>query len=248
MKKVKRKKKCRKKSSSTKTPAPLSQDELDRLLPDLNLKMVLLKKLKRWKVNPRENAQAVPNLAALIKEHGFRVPIIATPDYRIWAGDTRYQAAKMLGLPRVPVIITEFEEQAKAMMFALAENKSSEWARWDPEKLSTIFQERAKLDLTDLQRMSGFKPMEIQQLRGTGDLPDMPDGFGAGELASPLDPTELEGQDGSWFRIVITCKDDAEKAELFRLLGIKGKRTVYTLADLKVSAVRKAVKKRKIKK
>jgi hypothetical protein len=236
-----------KRSKGKSKPKELSKKELRALLPDLDLQIVSLKKLRRWKINPRENEQAAPRLAATIKKNGFRVPIITTPDYRIWAGDTRYQAAKLLGMPKVPVLVTEFEAEAKAMMFALAENKSSEWARWDPDRLESVFQKNRSVDMSDLQDMSGFSAIEIQKLRGTGDLPDMPEGFGAGELASPLDPTELEGKDDTWYRIVITCKDDAEKKELHRLLGIKGKKTVYTLADLKVEGHRKPVKKRKIK-
>ena len=133
------------------------------------------------------------------------------------------------------------------MMFALAENKSSEWAKWDPDLLTSAFSARTEMDIGEMEKLSGFAPLEIRKLRGTGDLPDMPEGFGPGELASPLDPTELEGDDKSWHRIVITVRDDVEKERLFKLLGIDGKRTVYTLDDLNVQASRKQVKKRKIR-
>lgn len=225
---------------------PLTREQEDALLPDMETKIVKLSWLRRWKKNPRDNEDAVPGVANLILAHGFRVPIICTPEGKIWSGDTRYLAAESIGMSRVRVLITEFESKARAMMFALAENVSSEWAKWDPDLLSHTFRKRKTMDITEMAKLSGFSPIAIQKARGTEDLPDMPEGFGSGELASPLDPTTLEGQDASWYRIVITCKDDREKKELFRLLGIKGKKTVYTLGDLKVRAVRKAVKKRKI--
>lgn len=225
---------------------PLTREQEDALLPDMETKIVKLSWLKRWKKNPRDNEDAVPKLANLIREHGFRVPIICTPEGKIWSGDTRYLAAESIGMSRVRVLITEFESTAKAMMFALADNVSSEWARWDPDLLSDAFRARKTMDISEMSKLSGFSPIQIQKSRGTSDLPDMPDGFGAGEMATPLDPTTLEGKDESWYRIVITCKDEEEKKQLFRLLGIKGKKTVYTLGDLKVRAVRKTVKKRKI--
>ncbi len=219
---------------------PLTRKQEDALLPDMETKIVKLSWLRRWKRNPRENKDAARKLAKLIQKHGFRVPIICTRKGRIWSGDTRYQAAKLLGMRRVRVLITEFESEAKAMMFALSDNRSSEWARWDPDMLSEAFSERTKMDIEEMVKLSGFSPLEIRKLRGIKD-----ENTEDGELTD-IPSDDLDGEDGSWFRIVIICQNDEEKQRLFRMLCIDGKKTIYTLDDLRTGAARKTIKKRKI--
>lgn len=234
-----RKRKIGKKRRSKPKVRRLTREEEDALLPDMETKIVKLKWLRRWKKNPRENKTAARNLSKLIRKHGFRVPIICTPKGRIWSGDTRYQAARLLGMRRVRVLITEFESEAKAMMFALSDNKSSEWARWDPDLLSDAFSERTKMDIEEMVKLSGFAPLEIKKLRGDKDED------GHDEAADPTEQLLEDGDDdgGSWFRIVIICRSDDEKTRLFSMLGIDGKKIMYSVDDLRVG---KKVKKRRL--
>lgn len=84
----------------------------------------------------------MPYVAESIKEFGFKVPIIVDRDNVVVAGHTRLKAAKRLGLKKVPVIIADdlTEDQIKA--FRLADNKVSEFSKWDKtlllEELKTI--------------------------------------------------------------------------------------------------------------
>lgn len=99
--------------------------------------------LKPYANNPRDNESAVEPVANSIKEFGFKVPIVATSDGEIINGHTRFKASKMLGLKKVPVIISDdlTEEQIKA--FRLADNKTGELADWNEELLA---KELEKLD------------------------------------------------------------------------------------------------------
>ena len=85
--------------------------------------------------NPRNNDSAVDAVAASIKEFGFKVPIIIDNYNVIVAGHTRLKAAQKLGLEKVPCIKADdlTPEQLKA--FRLADNKVSELATWDFDKL-----------------------------------------------------------------------------------------------------------------
>lgn len=87
--------------------------------------------------NPRINEQAVGYVANSIKEFGFRNPIIIDGDNVIICGHTRRLAAIRLGLKEAPCICADdlTEEQVKA--FRLADNKVSEFAEWDFDKLAT---------------------------------------------------------------------------------------------------------------
>lgn len=107
-----------------------------------------LSELKEYENNPRHNEGAVDAVAASIKEFGFKVPIVIDSDGVIIAGHTRKKAAEKLGLKTVPCIIADdlTPEQIKA--FRLADNKTSELAGWDFEKLEAELAELGDMDMT----------------------------------------------------------------------------------------------------
>ena len=57
--------------------------------------------------NPRKNQAAIANVAASIREFGFRQPIVVDSEMVIVVGHTRYLAALQLGLEKVPVHVAE---------------------------------------------------------------------------------------------------------------------------------------------
>lgn len=73
----------------------------------------------------RLNPEALAELAASIAEHGLIQPLIVTqhgPDrYQLIAGERRWQAARMIGMATVPVIVKEATPQ-QALELALVEN------------------------------------------------------------------------------------------------------------------------------
>lgn len=94
-----------------------------------------------WSDNPRHNQSAIQSVADSIKRFGFASPIIAREaDKMIIAGHTRLEAAKSLGLDRVPVRYLDLDP-ADAKMLALADNKVGEIADWDDTKLKSVLAE-----------------------------------------------------------------------------------------------------------
>lgn len=94
-----------------------------------------------WDDNPRHNRAAVQAVAESIKRYGFGAPIIArTQNRMVIAGHTRLEAAKRLGLDKVPVRYLDLDP-ADAKMLALADNKYGEIADWDEDKLQSILNE-----------------------------------------------------------------------------------------------------------
>ena len=85
-----------------------------------------IEKLKVWEMNPRKNDEASEKLSGMIQEYGFINPIIIDQNGVIRAGHTRLKAAKKLDKKTVPVLIHNFENEAQAIGFAIADNKSSE--------------------------------------------------------------------------------------------------------------------------
>lgn len=115
--------------------------------------------LKPYANNPRDNESAVEPVAKSIKEFGFKVPIVATSDGEIINGHTRFKASKLLGIEKVPVIIADdlTDEQIKA--FRLADNKVSEFSKWNEDKLHDELKQ-LEIDMTEF----GFEFTELTEL------------------------------------------------------------------------------------
>src|SRR5690554_6590596 len=94
--------------------------------------------LRPWSKNPRRNDEAVKRVADSIRRFGFGSPIVARRENgEIIAGHTRYKAAKLLGLKKVPVRFLDVDER-DAHLLALADNKLGEIAEWDDVALGQI--------------------------------------------------------------------------------------------------------------
>ena len=102
----------------------------------MNIVMMKISDIKEYDNNPRKNDNAVEAVASSIRSFGFKVPIIIDSNNVIIAGHTRLKASKKLGYTEVPCLIASdlTSEQVKA--FRLADNKVSELAEWDLDKLN----------------------------------------------------------------------------------------------------------------
>ncbi len=127
--------------------------------------------------NPRINAHAIEKVAASIKEFGFRQPIVTDKDMVIVVGHVRYEAAKRLGLKKLPVhVATELTaEQIKA--YRITDNRVGEESEWDKALL--------QLEITELDDASyatdmlGFNAEELKEIQAS--LDGLEDGFGDDE-------------------------------------------------------------------
>ena len=118
-----------------KTTGGSVQDEMkNKSLPGSDVKLLSEHSVEEININlivpnphqPRLDfdAEKLKELAASIKEHGIIQPIVVTKNgnqYEIIAGERRFQAAKLVGLKTVPVIIREANNQEK-LELAIIEN------------------------------------------------------------------------------------------------------------------------------
>ena len=121
---------------------------IDRLIPYVN--------------NPRVNDDAVDQLASMIHEFGFQVPILAKSDGSMVDGHLRLKAARKLGLTEVPVHLVDNLSDAQIKALRIAINKAAELASWDPEKLK-IELEELKIEDVNLE-ITGFSDTEIEDM------------------------------------------------------------------------------------
>lgn len=129
---------------------------------------ILVDDLIPYENNPRKNDNAVSQVAASIKEFGFKVPIVIDSNNVIVAGHTRLKAAKKLGLKSVPCIIADDLTDDQINAFRLADNKVSELAEWD---FSALEKELENIDI-DMSAF-GFEDMpEAEQEVVEDEVPE----------------------------------------------------------------------------
>ena len=95
-------------------------------------------KVEQWPIdrpieyarNSRKNDAKVDQMAAAIREFGFRIPIVAKSDGSVVDGHLRLKAARKLGLTEVPVALADELTDAQIKAFRLI------GAEWDNELLA----------------------------------------------------------------------------------------------------------------
>jgi DNA modification methylase len=152
---------------------------------EVNLASV--RKLLRSKHNPRTHSKKqIQQIANCILRFGWTYPILIDESGVIVAGHGRYEAALLLGLREVPVIVIAGLSDAEKRALALADNKIAANAGWDRQLLAEELGDLARLlpeCNLDLE-ITGFEAAEIDGL--LGDLVD-PELDPADEVPSPKD-------------------------------------------------------------
>ena len=163
-----------------------------------------------WGQNPRHNKSAIQSVADSIKRFGFGAPIVAREaDKMVIAGHTRLEAAKLLGLDRVPVRYLDLDP-ADAKMLALADNKIGEIADWNDENLQSVLMELKDHD-HDLSGL-GWSPHEINEILNES-LSEVNDPY-----EEYVDMPEYENSDLSSYKKLIVHFANEQDFDNFRSL------------------------------
>jgi DNA modification methylase len=137
----------------------------------MQLKEVSIDKLIPYANNSRtHSAEQIAQIAASIKEFGFKNPILIDGKNGIIAGHGRLMAARKLGLTQVPTLDGSDLTEAQKKAYVIADNKLAMNAGWDTAMLS--------IELEDLQN----NEFNLDLL-----------GFDDKELAALLNPEQVEG-------------------------------------------------------
>jgi DNA modification methylase len=139
-----------------------------------------LNMIQPYERNPRHNDDAVEAVAASIREFGFRQPLVITEDNVIIAGDTRYKAARKLGLEKVPVHVAKGLTPAQIRAYRIADNQCATFSFWDDERLTQELLELQKLNY-DLAN-TGFPEEDLLHLLEGPGTPGLIDADAVPEL------------------------------------------------------------------
>ena len=184
------------------------------ILPRLELTYILIADLrpsarKLRKLDPAHIREVASSISAL----GFCVPLLVGRDNEIIHGEVRYEAAKQLGLDRLPCVRIGHLSPEEQRVLRLAVNRLAEKGEWALDALKIEFEELILLDAPI--EIAGFSPAEIDQIV----IGDGADGLEQG----PLEPDSATAvaRVGDIFQLGphrIVCGDATDPSVLARLL------------------------------
>ena len=126
----------------------------------MKIETINIEKLIPYARNPRNNDNAVDEVASSIKEFGFRQPIVVDTDMVIVAGHTRYLACKKLDIKTVPIHIADSLSPNQIKAFRIADNRVNQNSTWDYDLLKLEFD-----DLPDVDKLlTGFSQEEMNSI------------------------------------------------------------------------------------
>jgi len=122
--------------------------------------------------NARTHSKAqIRKIASSIRAFGFTNPVLIDQTSTIIAGHGRVEAAKLLGMDRIPTILLESLSPDQIRAYVIADNRLAEDAGWDKEILKIELQHLALN--TDIEvELTGFEMGEIDLLLEDPKDPD----------------------------------------------------------------------------
>ncbi len=107
------------------------------------------------------STRQIRQIADSISAFGFTNPVLVDRSATIVAGHGRVQAAKLLGLKRVPTICLDSLNEDQIRAYIIADNKLAEKAGWDNSILAIELQHLTSIDLGFDVALTGFEIGEI---------------------------------------------------------------------------------------
>lgn len=126
----------------------------------LNIVYTNVSTLRPYGRNARTHSKKqVKQIATSIERFGFVNPILIGDDGSVVAGHGRLEAAKLLGIDKVPTIRLSHMSEVERRAYVLADNKLALNAGWDKEMLAIELQ--GLIDLDFEVELTGFSLAEI---------------------------------------------------------------------------------------
>lgn len=186
--------------------------------------------LRPWAKNARTHSvKQIRQIADSIREFGFTNPVLIDRDNTILAGHGRVEAAKLIGMDKVPCIRLEQMTPEQKRAYVLADNKLALNAGWDEELLAGELQALMNVDLDFDVEITGFSIAEIDSLV-EGAAPEEP-GDPADDILSELDEGSARCRVGDVWQLGshrLICGDALDPDVVSVLMGGQTARMVFT--------------------
>lgn len=173
------------------------------------LQLFSVDKLIKYEKNSRlHSSEQIDRLAESMKIFGFTNPILINNKNEIIAGHGRLEAAKKLGLDKVPVIQLEHLTEEQLRAYIIADNRLAELSTWDTEIL--------KSELSELKEIGfeldviGFDDLKLSEL------------FSDDAFVPNIKDDEKTDSQNDEFLLRVIFENDDERQQLFLELRDRG--------------------------
>lgn len=170
------------------------------------IEMVLVDDVKPYEKNAKKHPKGqVDKIAKSIKAFGFNQPLVLNKDMVLIVGHGRLEAAKKLGMEKVPALILDIEEKG-AKAYRLADNKLNE-SPWD---MQLVIEELRILAAEDFDiSLTGFdEDLSLSLSPESGEMPSV-----------PSEPTAKLGDIYQLGDHRLMCGDSALASDVEKLMG-----------------------------
>jgi DNA modification methylase len=155
----------------------IARASIRKYLKKMRVKYLPVSGLKPHADNPRTHSpKQIRQIAASMRQFGVMNPLLVDGDCGVIAGHGRLEAAKLLGMDRVPAICVDQMTEAQKRAYIIADNKLAENAGWDQELLTLELKYISELDVEFDLTIIGFDTAEIDLMfeagPGTGSSDD----------------------------------------------------------------------------
>ena len=216
-----------------------SRPRRNDLLPLLQIETCAVDGLKSHARKLRKSDLAhVYEIANSISTLGFNVPLLIGKDNVVVDGESRLEAAKLLGLSSVPCIRVDHLDETEQRLLRMAVNRLGEKGAWDVGELKAEFEELIIADAPI--EITGFGSIEIDHIVTPRDQADAE----VAELAplpGPLPGGSAIAQVGDLFLLGahrVICGNAADPDLVNRLMRTDVARMVFTDAPSPVATAR----------
>lgn len=184
--------------------------------------------LRPWERNARTHSKKqLKQIAKSIETFGFTNPVLIDRDNLILAGHGRVEAAKLLGLEKVPCIRLEHMTPEEKRAYVLADNKLALNAGCDEDLLALELEALQDLDLEFSLDVTGFSIAEIDSLVD-GLNPEEPDDPADDVVVEDAPRRCHEGDAWQLGRHRLVCSDSLDPQVVAQLMEGADARMVFS--------------------
>lgn len=177
--------------------------------------LINITEIKPYWRNPRRNEEAIEAVKQSIRDYGFNSPLVVDGDYIIIAGHTRYKALQELGITKVPCVIKTDLDPQKVKEYRIADNKTSELATWDLEKLIPELREIEAITSLEIYFPAVSLDDLLKETAGQGNKPVTQEAIGKVEDALKMTFEDRSKEQISNY-VEVTCPHCAESFHVDR--------------------------------
>lgn len=123
----------------------------------------------------RHSIEQIKRLEKLIEYQGFRNPLIVSNRTGfLVVGHGRLEAAKNLGMEKLPVVYQDFKDEAQEYAYLISDNEIARWAELDKQ---SVYDELKTIELDDIELLGleDFEIPDIEEIDPQTDEDEVPE-------------------------------------------------------------------------